>query len=264
MVIISKFTPNGLKFFILYSFMLLNVPHLHAEQSAQATLESNYNLGNKKESSDINTQDYLWNFELRPDLQKQVFKVKLLNPHPQWSMLNKRASEIAQQTDYSSVIRKTHQDAPIVSAQNSLYESPTNQTTLRQSPSKQRPVSTAETYTLSVQFIQGIRYKTQPQFTQVRRYLNQLCRFSPEDENFSSEIINNKVRDFNPILSLSIDTKGEVSDYEISPSISDEMFKQRLNQDLQKIRFLTYNENGTPIPFKASQTFHLSCDNDAY
>lgn len=250
MVIISKFRPSWLKLFILYSFMLLSVPHLHAEQSTQAALESNYNLGNVKESSDINTQDYLWNFELHPDLQTQSFKVKLLNPHPQWSMLNKRATEIAQQTDYSSVVRKTLQDSPIISAQNAL----------NQSPSKQRPSSTADAYSLSVQFIQGIRYKTKPKFTQVSRYLNQLCRSSREDEHFFSEIINNRVRDFNPILSLSIDTRGEVSNYEISPSISDEMFKQRLNQDLKKIRFFPYNENGTPTPFKASQPIDIPCN----
>lgn len=191
------------------------------------------------EGTNLNTADYIWHLQLRPDIKTKTIAVTLLNPHPELTVLNQRAIAIAQAT-----------------ALNSLPEQYTEQKS-----SKQRELYTS--YQLDVKFPQGIqRQKYFPRnLYQSNAYLTRLCKSTLQ--NTAKSTPDESPQQIQVLLHLVVDTSGKVTSIEAEHQQQrDKNFEAILSQEINKRPpFLTYNENGVPATFNVTQPLSTSCQN---
>ncbi|TCM69924.1 hypothetical protein EC844_102197 [Acinetobacter calcoaceticus] len=219
----------------------------------------------KLETSNIQTDGYRWVFEITPNKQAQTFSVKLLNPHPSLTPLNKRSTDIAQSLQYEDIqnfiLREERYQQEAMQRELKQQESkqPTQSASAKEDkPTEKKTAPSIDQVYFSVKFSQNYGYeKRKPNFNETKNYVARLCTTKTEQQ--SSSLINDQQRTFKIELNWQLSSEGKIVAMQISPPIHDQEFLNKLNIDIKNVKFNSINYNGVPITYRAQQPVDYIC-----
>lgn len=223
---------------LLFSFCPFSFATEH--DSHTQTLFSEPNIRTLKiiEHTNLDTQNYIWQFELTLNTQEKTITYTLLNPSPKWTVLNQRASELAQNYTY----------AKLENLNQSENKNANNDPTIQSLP----------VYHLNIRFPQGIAWKKQPRFQRLADASARLCKLQPNDANYESAVIH-KNRSYTFNTQLYMHANGQVNYVDLLNPSSNPQLNQLIYKELISSQFQPFNENGVPASFKAEQPILLVC-----
>ena len=195
------------------------------------------------ESTNLNAQNYAWQLELSPQPNQQI-QVKLLNPHPQLSVLNTRALNMARE---------------IKLAQLPKIDTLSNKTSLNSDEKNLlRTHFYYGKYILIIKFPRGTQYSIKPNFKTMNDELQHLC-----DEQIRKQkglkIKPNQNQQLLFNTRLSIDVLGQIQSIQFLPEL-DQKTTEILFRQLKKAKFLPHNQYGIPMSSNAEQPLIIQCN----
>jgi hypothetical protein len=193
------------------------------------------------EATNIKTQDYIWKFVLYANPTTQTVNAKLLNPHPEYPQLNMRALSLAEQSTFATL----------------QYSYNAKQAKDDERKASQQ-LSPRDAFSLDVKFIQGANYKRRPNMRRSQSYIGQICG-SDLEQSESKALFTADSQQFTLEVTFNVAETGSPLKYTITPTISDTAFLQAFEQDLSRIRFYPFNNNGKPSSFLIRQPFTFQC-----
>ena len=202
-------------------------------------------LPTRIESTNVNTQNYVWQLELIPQLNQQI-QVKLLNPHAQLSLLNTRALNIARQIKISQL--------PKIDSLSSKSNLNTDEKNLLKTDFYYGK------YILVIKFPRGFQYNIKPGFKAMNDGLQNLCNNElRQQKGLKIRPDQNHQLIFN--ANLSVDSEGQIYAVKYNPTLDQETI-HLLTSQFKKARFYPYNQYGIPVPFTIDQPLIIQCNSE--
>lgn len=223
-------------------FALFNtlVTHQISAQSIMAQTEI-LNLTTKIESTNIQTQNYLWLFELQANPSTKTVSTHLTNPHPKLNQLNNRAIELAKEVSFEQLEQRYH-----------------TQKTQSNDAIPAAPLTAQNRFSLKVKFIPYIRYKYQPTKTWSGNFVREICQLDLTQAQYQ-HIYDTKTRKFHIELQFNVSKTGQINTYKIlnAPHHGENFLG--LDKLVNQYEFYSVNLDGHPVNFVTVQPFDFNC-----
>lgn len=195
----------------------------------------------KIESTNIKTEDYIWQFQLQADPANESVTVKLLNPHPAFQQLNQRAVDIAKQVQFKQL--------------KDLY---TTQQTQPSAPQRTTALSSKERFKFEIKFINYMGYEKRPSRRSSGDLARELCELSltqPEYAQFY-DVESNTIH---MEIDLTVSSNGDIQSYEIFSHNKKPIHLPEIEALLSLYKFYSFNWNGQPMSSIAQQPLTFAC-----